>query len=129
LKRGWSPEQIAVGLRRTFPDEPSRWVCAETIYQAVYRPDLGGLPREFPGRGRTDKAGKRLRCGDAQRRRSGPATGMTKIDDRPVEEERKRQLDEAIQAEHVRASLFEDEASIGALYARFAHAIIDTAET
>jgi IS30 family transposase len=49
LKR-WSPEQISRDLRRKFPDRPSWWLCAETIYQAVYRPDLGGLPRELPGR-------------------------------------------------------------------------------
>lgn len=44
----WSPEQVAHGLRRQFPGQPARWLCAESIYQAVYRPDLGGLPRELP---------------------------------------------------------------------------------
>ena len=44
-------------------------------------------------------------------------------------EEQKRELDAAIRAEHVKATLYEDEASIGAFYKRFAEATIDTAET
>ncbi|WP_183373742.1 recombinase family protein [Helcobacillus massiliensis] len=44
-------------------------------------------------------------------------------------EEQKKELDSAIQAEHVKATLFEDEASIGAFYQRFAHATMDTRET
>ena len=44
-------------------------------------------------------------------------------------EEQKRELDAAIQAEHVKATLYEDEASIGAFYKRFAEATIDTPET
>ena len=44
-------------------------------------------------------------------------------------EEQKKELDSAIQAERVKATLFEDEASIGAFYQRFAHATMDTAET
>ncbi|MDO5501287.1 MAG: recombinase family protein [Propionibacteriaceae bacterium] len=44
-------------------------------------------------------------------------------------EQQKKELNAAIQAENVKASLFEDEASIGAFYQRFAHATMDTAET
>ena len=44
-------------------------------------------------------------------------------------EAQKAELDAAIQAEHVKATLFEDEASIGAFYRRFAQATIDTPET
>ena len=44
-------------------------------------------------------------------------------------EEQKRELDAAIRAEHVKTTLYEDEASIGAFYKRFAEATIDTAET
>ena len=43
--------------------------------------------------------------------------------------EKKAELDAAIQAEHVKATLFEDEASIGAFYKSFAQATIDTPET
>src|SRR5665647_516590 len=44
----WSPEQISHELRTEFPDNPSRWICAETIYQAVYRPDLGAYLASCP---------------------------------------------------------------------------------
>lgn len=44
-------------------------------------------------------------------------------------ERQKTELDAAIQAEHIKATLFEDEASIGAFYQRFAHATMDTRET
>ncbi len=46
-----SPEQIAHELRQAYPDEPERWLCAETIYQAVYRPDLGRPAPRAPGAG------------------------------------------------------------------------------
>lgn len=44
-------------------------------------------------------------------------------------EAQKQELDAAIQVEHVKATLYEDEASIGAFYKRFAEATIDTPET
>jgi IS30 family transposase len=48
LVKRWSPEQISHALRGEFPDEPVRHVVHETIYQAIYRPDLGGLRRDLP---------------------------------------------------------------------------------
>ena len=81
----WSPEQVSRGLRRRFPGDPGRWLCAETVYQAVYRPDLGGLPRELPGRVLRLRRRRRLRRRDAQARRTGPVAGMTPIRDRPAE--------------------------------------------
>ena len=80
----WSPEQVSRGLRRRFPGQAGRWLCAETIYQAVYRPDLGGLPRELPGRVLRLRRRRRLRRRDAQARRTGPVAGMTPIRDRPA---------------------------------------------
>ena len=50
LGKKWSPEQISHALRVEFPDHPERHVVHETIYQAVYRPDLGGLTRDLPTR-------------------------------------------------------------------------------
>jgi IS30 family transposase len=67
----WSPEQIARELRRTYPDEPGRWLCAEAIYQAVYRPDPGGLPRELPGGSCAIDAARAWRVG--MPRRDAPA--------------------------------------------------------
>jgi hypothetical protein len=44
LEERWSPQQVSQALRREFPDEPARHVVHETIYQAVYRPELAGCP-------------------------------------------------------------------------------------
>ncbi len=46
----WSPEQICQALRERFPDQPSRHLVPETIYQALYRPG-STLRRELPPRG------------------------------------------------------------------------------
>jgi len=46
-EKRWSPEQVSQALRREFPAEPDRHVVHETIYQAIYRPELGGLSREL----------------------------------------------------------------------------------
>jgi len=84
LKARWSPEQIAHELRAVFADTPARWVCAETIYQAVYRPDLGGLPRELPGRVLRRRRRQRVPRRHAQERRARSLVNMTPISDRPA---------------------------------------------
>jgi IS30 family transposase len=83
LKRRWSPEQIVHALRSQFPGQPYRHVVPETIYQAVYRWDLGGLCRDMP---------KALRSGRLRRKphrradeRCGRLVNMTMIDQRPPE--------------------------------------------
>lgn len=38
LAQRWSPQQISRHLTLRFPDDPSMWLCQESIYQAVYRP-------------------------------------------------------------------------------------------
>jgi IS30 family transposase len=70
LKRRWSPEQIAQALRSEFPGQPERHVVHETIYQAVYGLDLGGLCRLLP---RVLRAGRlRRRHRRAEGRRGKP---------------------------------------------------------
>jgi transposase, IS30 family len=87
LTKRWSPEQVSAALRLQFPDEPERQVVHETIYQAIYRPELGGLCRDLPkvllrtGRRRR----KPHRHPDA--RRPGRLVDMTMIDQRPAEVE------------------------------------------
>lgn len=84
LAKRWSPEQISRALREEFPDEPDRHLVPETIYQAVYRPELGGLVRELPKALRT----RRRRRTPHRRpgvRRPGGLVDMTMIDQRPAE--------------------------------------------
>ncbi len=84
LKLRWSPEQICAALRREFPDDRGRHVVPETVYQAVYRADLGGLVREFPKGLRTGRRRRKPhRHPDA--RRAGSLVDMTMIDVRPAE--------------------------------------------
>jgi transposase, IS30 family len=84
LTQRWSPEQICHALREEFPDRPDLHLVPETIYQAVYRPVLGGLHRELP---------KVLRTGRRRRkphrrpdgRRPTKLVDMTMIGERPAE--------------------------------------------
>jgi transposase, IS30 family len=79
----WSPEQIAQALRAQFADQPHRHVVPETIYQAVYRPDLGGLCRDLPKVLRSGRLRRKPRRRAAERR--GRLVNMTMIDQRPEE--------------------------------------------
>ncbi|HVB42700.1 MAG TPA: IS30 family transposase [Streptosporangiaceae bacterium] len=84
LEKRWSPEQVSHALRREFPDEPARQVVHETIYQAVYRPGLGGLSRELPARVlRTRRRRRRPHRRPGERRPNG-IIAMTMLDQRPA---------------------------------------------
>ena len=85
LAKRWSPEQVSQALRREFPATRARHVVHETIYQAVYRPELGGLSRELPARVlRTRRRRRRPHRRPGERRPNG-ITAMTMIDQRPAE--------------------------------------------
>jgi IS30 family transposase len=84
LEKRWSPEQVSQALRREFPDDPARQVVHETIYQAVYRPELGGLSRELPARVlRTCRRRRRPHRRPGERRPNG-ITAMAMLDQRPA---------------------------------------------
>ncbi len=40
LGKRWSPEQVAHELRERFADQPGWRLCPESIYQAIYDPDV-----------------------------------------------------------------------------------------
>ena len=85
LEKRWSPEQISRALRAQFPGEAARHVVHETIYQAVYRPELGGLSRELPARAlRWGRRRRRPHRRPGERRPNG-ITAMTMIGQRPAE--------------------------------------------
>ncbi|MHB1490641.1 MAG: IS30 family transposase [Cellulomonas sp.] len=75
---------MAHELRVVFPDTPSRWVCTETIYQAVYRPDLGGLSRELPERVLRRRRRQRVADRHALARRPQSTGQMVPITHRPA---------------------------------------------
>jgi transposase, IS30 family len=85
LAKRWSPEQVAHELRVLFAGQPLRWLCKETIYQAIYDTAVT-LTR--PARRRR----RRRRLRGAQRR--GRLTAMRMIDERPAE------VDDRVQAGH-----------------------------
>jgi len=77
------PEQTCQALREEFCDQAQWHVVPETIYQAVYGPELGGLHRQLPMALRTGRSRRRPhRRGDA--RRPGRLVGMTMLDQRPA---------------------------------------------
>jgi IS30 family transposase len=78
LAKRWSPEQVAHELRALFAGQPSRWLCKETIYQAIYD---AAVAITRPARRRR----RRRRLLGLQRR--GRLTAMRMIDERPVEVE------------------------------------------
>jgi IS30 family transposase len=82
LAKRWSPEQVAHELRVLFAGQPWRWLCKETIYQAIYDTAVS-LTR--PARRRR----RRRRLQGLQRR--GRLTAMRMIDERPVEVEDRAQ--------------------------------------
>ena len=85
LEKRWSPQQISRALRAQFPGEAARHVVHETIYQAVYRPELGGLSRELPARAlRSGRRRRRPHRRPGERRPNG-ITAMTMIGQRPAE--------------------------------------------
>jgi IS30 family transposase len=85
LAKRWSPEQVAHQLRQLFKGQQARWLCAESIYQAIYDP-LVAITR--PARRRR----RRRRLLGLQRR--GRLTAMRMIAERPGE------VEDRVQAGH-----------------------------
>jgi transposase, IS30 family len=76
LAKRWSPEQVAHELRVLFAGQPLRWLCKESIYQAIYDPAVA-LTRPA----RRHRRRRRL----LGLRRRGRLTAMRMIDERPAE--------------------------------------------
>ena len=83
LAQRWSPEQVAHELRVLFAGQRRRWLCVESIYQAIYD---SAVELTRPARRRR----RRRRLAGLQRRGRLPA--MTMIHERPVEVEDRVQL-------------------------------------
>ena len=61
LAKRWSPEQIAIRLRKDYPDEPEMWVSHEAIYQALYVQGRGALRKDLTACLRTGRARRKPR--------------------------------------------------------------------
>jgi IS30 family transposase len=61
LQRDWSPRQIAVGLRRAFPDDARMRVSHETIYRSLFVQARGVLKAELIGHLRRSSFMRRAR--------------------------------------------------------------------
>jgi IS30 family transposase len=84
LDKRESPEQISPVRRWEFSDDPDRQVVPEILYQAIYRPQLGGLRGDLPGVLRTGRRrGMPRRHLDACR--LGALVTMRMIGQRPAE--------------------------------------------
>jgi IS30 family transposase len=68
LGQEWSPEQICGHLRTAYPDDPTRHLSPETIYQALYLPGRGALHRELARKLRTGRVLRRPHRRSDQRR-------------------------------------------------------------
>ena len=84
LDQRWSPQQIALRLRREHPERPEWHVTHETIYQALYVQARGGLRREVAGWLRTGRAQRRPHR-QSDQRQPRMATPMVMISERPAE--------------------------------------------
>ncbi len=85
LREGWSPEQIAGMLKRTWPDDPSKTVSHETIYTALYVMPRGGLRKDLIACLRHGRAKRRPRSRGQDRR--GQIPDMLSLHVRPPEVE------------------------------------------
>jgi IS30 family transposase len=87
LGQRWSPQQASRHLRLRFPDDPSMWLCHESIYQAVYQPNSRFLQpsRLAPHRRSPLRTGRDHRRAHQcqQRRRPRFQQPMLTIHDRP----------------------------------------------
>jgi len=85
LGKRWSPEQVAHELRVLFAGQPLRWLCKESIYQAIYDAAVA-ITRPVRRRRRRRRL-QGLQC-------RGRLTAMRMIDERPAE------VDDRAQAGH-----------------------------
>ncbi len=87
LVAGWSPQQIAVRLRREYPDDVGMRVSHETIYQSLYVQSRGELRRELTAQLRTKRTHRKPQ---GQREERGRITDMVMIAERPPEVDDRR---------------------------------------
>ena len=84
LKLGWSPEQIAGWLKRTYPEDESCQVSHETIYRSLFVQARGVLKKELLRHLRSKRTIRRSRQVGLHKDRRGQITGLISIRERPA---------------------------------------------
>ena len=83
LSADWSPEQVAVWLKRTYPDDATMHVSHETIYRTLYVQARGALKQELTAHLRRRRRRRQSR-GAAQRGSTrGQLVDLVSISERP----------------------------------------------
>lgn len=83
LRRCWSPEQIAAGLKRAYPEDLDMRLSHEALYTYLYVLPRGELRRELLGCLRQHRKKRRRRSRGEERR--GQILEMVSIEERPAE--------------------------------------------
>ena len=84
LQLGWSPEQIAGWLKRTFPRTEALHVSHETIYRSLYVQARGVLKKELLQHLRTRRPIRRSRHSSAKKDQRGRIADAVSISERPA---------------------------------------------
>jgi IS30 family transposase len=84
---GWSPQQIAIRLKRENPDDSKARMVAETIYKAIYLQPRGALRQELISALRQGRSARKPRSQGKDRR--SQITDMKSIHIRPAEIEKR----------------------------------------
>ncbi len=85
LRQQWSPQQIALSLKRAYPGDVSKQVSHETIYATIYAYPRGEIKRDLLKELRQAHKWRRSRRQGKDRR--GQIPHMVSIHDRPAEVE------------------------------------------
>jgi len=86
LAKNWSPEQIAVWLARTWPDDPEMHVSTETIYRSLFVRSRGALRRELTRHLRSGRTVRRPKGHRGMKDKGGgQLTDTVHISERPAE--------------------------------------------
>ncbi len=86
LEEWWSPQQVVLWLKRTYPDDREMWVSHETIYLSLFVQGKGALRRELTDCLRTGRAYRRPKTKRAPSGK-GQITNPVMISERPAEVE------------------------------------------
>ena len=84
LEADWSPQQIAVQLRRCYPDDPTMHLSHETIYRALYVQARGALKRALVAHLRRGHRYRRPRAAARTNRGPGQLVDIVSIAERPA---------------------------------------------